>query len=269
MDTGTQQTNSSVESSGTTKAIYEHALSSQEYHSMAKHCSEKVLDRLMNIKPNNRSSALAREIHEASGKGDIAKIIALSEQLKQMQEEDSERLGRLVELRSDYSFEELLCAFPEDLENVAYQLANDILVAAQQAIKGAKAPASKTKRTRNPKTAKSYVISRDGQQILAVPNTARPASPSADREFYEFMGFEVTEDGKGLLPASFLSFEGQEITNISKKVIIDDLLAGNALWGDKGYVISEAEQSSEPRSDQNPASSEETRSGQELEAATV
>lgn len=271
MNTGSQQTNSAVGSSGTAKEIYERALSSQEYHAMAKHCSEKVLDRLMNIKPNSRSSALAKEIHEASGKGDIAKILSLSEELKTMQEEESERVGRLAEMRNEYSFEELLSAFHEDLEQVAYQLAIDILEGAQQAIKGPKTTAARTKRSRAPKTAKTYIIECSGQQIQAVPNTARPAAPSADREFYEFMGFELTEDGKALIPGSFTNAEGQEIAVISKKVIIDDLIAGNALWAEKGYVIRDSELPADSKSDQGdgPQGNQSTRSGQELESATA
>jgi hypothetical protein len=70
-------------------------------------------------------------------------------------------------------------------------------------------------------------------------NKGRPANPGVDRAFYEFLGFQVSDDGKSLSPDSYKDAHGQTTTSISRKWIILELLKGNPQWISMGYSISQ------------------------------
>ncbi|MNI71026.1 hypothetical protein D3C73_1268760 [compost metagenome] len=66
--------------------------------------------------------------------------------------------------------------------------------------------------------------------------------PGAEREFFEFLGFDISEDGRLLDPITFVNAKGETVQSSSKKAVIDDLLAGNKYWTDRGYRIRIKEQ---------------------------
>lgn len=225
------------------KDRYEAAIGRADHGTMSKACAEKVLDRLMSIKPNSQSTELTKQIQAAAAVNDIQLILSLSKKLLELDENEHAHIEKLASMRSEYSFEQLLSAFPEELQQLAYELAFEVLTATERAV------SAKNKRQsggRAAKIAKSYVISHGDKTIEAMPNTGRPANPGADRDFYQFMGFEVSEDGRTLTPDSFSNKEGVVISMISKKSIIDDLLAGNQTWVANGYGIVEAPQGDKP-----------------------
>ena len=72
-----------------------------------------------------------------------------------------------------------------------------------------------------------------------VPNVGAPANPGKERELFTFLGFSVSEDGRSLTPAVFTAKDGTETPSMSKKAIIEDILAGGSFWRQKGFTIAE------------------------------
>ncbi|MFK4136501.1 hypothetical protein ACI2KR_30155 [Pseudomonas luteola] len=232
------------------KDRYETSLTSEIHNPASRNLAEKVLNRLLDIKPNKTSLDLTARIHEASAKGNVELILQLSDELKKRKEEEDAQLARLTGMKSEYTFDELLTAFPEELQALAYELAYEVLNGVEAALNGSKRKRRSGEDTavaanRRPKTAKTYVISRNGKQILATTNTGRPSHPGNDREFFEFLGFSISEDGKTLNPPTFTDISGNSKAAISKKAIIEDMLAGNENWSVGGYKIQEQSVSSE------------------------
>jgi hypothetical protein len=245
------------------KDRYEAAIGRSEHKELSQQCSELVIARLMSIKPNTQATLLTKQIEAFAAKGDVDKILELSLELRQYKDEESGRLERLATMRSEYSFEDLLSAFPEELQSLAYELAFDVLECTER---GLKAPVAKRPtRLRTKPAKKSYVIAKGDQSITVVANTGRPKSPGEERDFYAFVGFEVSEDGKSLSPASFTSKAGERIegAKISKRSIIEDLLAKNAYWLDMGLSITEVAEVTETKSDAPAAQAPQSVTGTE------
>lgn len=221
---------------------YEDAITRSDHHNLAKHTAEKVLNKIFGIRPDSRSNDVMEQIQEASRRNDSLEIIRLSKILESQEAEQSSRLNKLTELKSEFSFADLLAAYKDDVQELAYDLAYMVLEGTQHAIENSNKSGKASQRApRTPRVAKSYIISKGDQTLTAAPNTGRPAAPGTEREFFEFFGFAVSEDGKTLEPSSFVDAEGQQVTVVSKKAIINDLLAENSTWAKKGYSIREAE----------------------------
>ncbi|MNN37428.1 hypothetical protein D3C81_1513780 [compost metagenome] len=134
---------------------------------------------------------------------------------------------------------DVLRAFPA-FKDLAYELGLLVLMKTQEGLKSSKKP-SQPRKDRLPKGT-IYVISHQGQMIEAQKNAGAAKLPGAEREFFEFLGFDISEDGRLLDPITFVNAKGETVQSSSKKAVIDDLLAGNKYWTDRGYRIRIKEQ---------------------------
>lgn len=227
--------------------LYKAALSSDDTGVVARETAQQVVERFFEGKQDAQVVDLTLRIQTAAGEGNTALIIELTEELKKAIDVEHERATRLVKLAEEFSFLELLKAFPNDFKDLAYEIGLLVIQVTQAGIVKSKRRVSSTPRSRRVSKHK-YLISRDDQTIEAVSNVGSPKKPGAEREFFEFMGFTVSEDGRTLEPATFVNIKGETVTIVSKKAVIEDLMAGHEAWLNRGYSIKVQEQAPEPAS---------------------
>jgi hypothetical protein len=224
------------------KQIYLSSADDQTVGVIAKECGAKVLERLTSIKPNSAASVITQQMQAAITDNNVTEILRLADSLKIMKETEDAHLVKLIEISKEFRFDELLAAYPEEMEALAYEVAVLAIVSAEAAIQSQKkrvrsTASSSSSRNRKILKANTYIISCHGRSIEASPNKGRPANPGVDRAFYEFMGFSVSEDGKQMTPSSFVDKAGNEVKNVSKKAILEDLHEGNPYWVEKGFSM--------------------------------
>lgn len=209
--------------------LYKAAIKSDEVSGIAKITAASVIERMMQNGRDEKSSILAQRIQKAASENDIELILKLTDELRSARTKETERLSKLVAMAEEFSFMEVLQAFPNDFKELAYELA---LVIIEQ-----KRPKSGSKGSGSRPAGQTYIISRGGKSIEAQKNLGAPKAPVHEREFFEFMGFAISTDGRSLEPIHFTNKQGERVLANSKKNVIEDLLAGNPAWEEKGYRI--------------------------------
>jgi hypothetical protein len=202
-----------------------------------------VVETLLANRNDPQSTDLLKQIQEAAAAGDTDKIEQLADQLKTVKAVEAQRNSRLVELAREYSLKDVLRAFPA-FKDLVYELGLLVLEKTEEGIAQQKKPRATGERPFRD-TGPLYVISHEGKHIEARKNVGAAKSPGAEKEFYDFMGLDVSADGKLVTPASFVNIKGETVSTQSKKNIINDLLAGHKLWLDKGFRIKEKQVQSE------------------------
>lgn len=242
MTTDSPQNSESPASITDYKQIYLGSADDQTVGVVAKECGAKVLERLTSIKPNSAASVITQKMQSAIVANDVTEILRLADTLKTMKETEDAHIEKLIEISKEFRFDELLAAYPEEIEALAYEVAVLAIISTEAAIQNQKkrvrsTASSSSSRNRKVLKADAYVITCKGRSIEASPNKGRPALPGVDRSFYEFMGFTVSEDGKQLTPNTFVDKAGNEVKSVSKKAILEDLQAGNPHWVEKGFKM--------------------------------
>ena len=218
--------------------LYEGAVNKDNVSALAKATAEKVLLRLNNIKPYTATLAIIQSIQEASAAHDIPEVRKLATRLEKVIGDEDAAREKLTEMTDDFPFESVICAYPEHIKSLAYEIALLVITTAEEEkCKTRSRNRGESQGRGKPKP--TFIIKKGDQSIEVMRNTGRPKQPGADKAFYDFMGFQVSPDGKTLTPGSFPDINGNRISTISKKVIIDDLLAGNNHWLSRGYSIIE------------------------------
>lgn len=213
------------------KQLYEGAVNKDNVSALAKATAEKVLLRLTSIKPYTATLGILKSIQEASAAHDIPEVVRLSARLDKVKGDEDANMEKLAQVTTDFPFESLLSVYSEEIKSLAYELALIVISTAEE---------SKSKgRARGDKPKTTFIITKGDQSIETTRNAGKPALPGADKEFYEFMGFQVAEDGRSVTPNSFPDINGARITKLSRKLIINDMLAGNSHWSSRGYAIQE------------------------------
>ncbi|AYG48116.1 hypothetical protein DV532_27955 (plasmid) [Pseudomonas sp. Leaf58] len=232
-------------SSNDFETLYRAAINSDEVGGVARDTAQKVVERFFENKNDGQLSDLTAQIQEAAGDRNIDRILKLTEELKRAKDTEHERAMRLVKFAEEFTFQELLQAFPSDFKDLAYEIGLLVIQHTQQGIAKSKRRGGSASGSRRVSRHK-YLISRGDQTIEAVSNVGSPKKPGAEREFFEFMGFTVSEDGRSLQPPTFVNIKGETVTIVSKKAVIEDLMAGHDAWLSKGYSIKVQEQTPEP-----------------------
>lgn len=210
------------------ETLYRAAATSEDTSAAARNIAKAVVDRLLEVKQDAQTSDLTRRIQQAASESNSDLIFRLADELKAVKSGERDRQARLVQLADEFTFEELLEAFPTDLKEMAYEIGLLIL---QKSSEG-------TKRSRPRPPAPHYIIeNEDGHTVEVVRGVGKPKLPGAEADFYLFMGFSVAEDGRAVKPPSFFSTHAGEIVPTTKKALIDDLLAGGEKWKKEGYSI--------------------------------
>lgn len=213
------------------------AVANEAVSPISKSVSEALFARLSKIKPQTATLHITKDIEIASAACDVDEVLRLAKRLEQTKHDEKAQTDQLLEISKEFSFEELIAAYPKEVMSLAHELALLAINTSEEAIaKSQKRDRSTTRKKVDPLV---YVISKDGKSIECTMNKGRPANPGVDRAFFEFLGFQVSADGKSLSPDSYKDANGQTTTSISRKWIILELLKGNPEWISKGYTISE------------------------------
>lgn len=216
------------------EALYKAAIGTDKVNRHALVIAERVVDRLLKAPEKSGANDLTGRIATAAGKNDIDAIFKLVEELKQSKADEESRQDRLNQVTQEFEFPELLQAFNVDYRDLVYEIGLLILQN-----KGPTTPRQrKGKSTVGKRGKPSYRITRGDNSILVKPQPGAPRTPGVERDFYEFMGFRVADDGRGLHPETFRNYLGDEVV-VSKRAIIDDLIRRNERWTNKGYSITE------------------------------
>jgi hypothetical protein len=213
------------------------AVANEAVSPISKSVSEALFARLSKIKPRTATLHITKDIEIASAACNVDEVLRLAKRLEQTKHDEKAQTDQLLEISKEFSFEELIAAYPKEVISLAHELALLAINASEEALaKSKKRDRSTTRKKGNQQV---YVISKDGKSIECTMNKGRPANPGVDRPFYEFLGFKVSDDGKSLSPDSYKDANGQTTTSISRKWIILELLKGNSEWISMGYTISE------------------------------
>lgn len=238
----TEQDHQTVGSTPDFKAVYQAGVDDDSMSPVAKACAGKIFERLTAAKPNSEAAAIMSKMQAAITMNDHDEIVGLADQLKALKLAEENQKQQLLSISEEFRFEDLLNAYPREVEALAYELSALAMTAAQEEITKLKNPGRIRNRSRSgqPRIAtKAYIISHQGKSMEIVPNVGKPAIPGKERELFNFLGFHVSSDGRTLTPGTFTSVNGVETIGHSKKLIIDDLLAGGSYWLDKGFSIAE------------------------------
>lgn len=232
----TEQTHQQVASTTDFRVAYHQGVDDESISPVAKTCAGKIFERLTAPKPNSESAAIMAQMQEAITRADQDEIVMLADQLKALKLEKESQTEKLLSISQAFRFDELLAAYPKEVEALAYELSVLAMSSAQEEI----VKSRKRDRSGKPRVAsKTYVITHQGRCMDIVPNVGAPSNPGKERALFLFLGFEVSENGKSLTPSTFKSLNGFDVGANSKKAIVDDLLMGGRYWLDKGYTIAE------------------------------
>lgn len=214
------------------ETLYKAAVESADLSRLTRAVANKVMDRLFETAKDKKSNGLTERIAAAATSGDLATIFALVEELKQTQSAEEARNERLYKLTEEFTFPELLHAYNTDFKDLTYEIG---LIIIQQMKEGA--PKEGKKSASKPrKGMPSYKITRGSKHVIVKPRPGVPLAPGLEREFFEFMGFNISEDGKAITPSTFRNNKGQMVA-VTKKAVVTDVAAGSQDWADRGYAI--------------------------------
>jgi hypothetical protein len=214
--------------------VYKGATQDADLNPVSRSSANAVIDRLFQNRNDARAADLTRRIHEAAGQGDTEAIFRLTDELKKAKQDEEQRNSRLHQIAEDFTFAEVMRAFPRDYKSLVYELGLLVLQTTQEGLhKGKKTP----RRDRSTEAPKGtvYIISHGGTSIEAMKNAGAAKLPGTEKEFFEFLGFDISADGRLLDPPTFVNIRGETVPANSKKAIIEDILAGNKHWTERGY----------------------------------
>jgi hypothetical protein len=215
------------------ETLFNAAAGSAEVSVVARESAQHVVAKLLEVEKSTEGYDLTARIQAAASAGDISLIFQLTDELKELKTGEDQRAGRLTKLAEEFSFSELLQAFPAQYKALVYSVGLEAIKKIEEVRKKQKAGVG---RIRTPSNV-VYLITRNGVTIEAKKNAGAPKSPGAERAFFEFMGFSISDDGKLIDPPAFKNFEGVMVNSGSKKHVIEDLLSGSTSWVEKGYSI--------------------------------
>lgn len=222
---------------GDFEIAYNAAVQSAALKPVSRASANVLIERLLRVHESSQASNLTQQIQDAAAKGNTDLIFSLTDELRRAKDNEQKRSDKLLEVASGFSLAEVLRAYPDQYRELVFEVALLVLETAEKGSKGTKRDGENPRPFRD--TGPTYIISHNGLHFEAKKNVGAAKSPGAERGFYEFMGLEVSADGKTLDPATFVNIKGETVPTNSKKNIINDLLAGHKLWLDKGFKIRE------------------------------
>lgn len=217
------------------KEQYENAIDRSDHLPQSKIIGEFVLDALINSSGESQKIRELREqIKTAIGNADDDAAHELMVELKTIKDAEQENAAALAEISSKFSISQILSSFRQDptFQEIVYGLAYKVLNTSHQALT---TPIGKTKTTRpkaEPKPPVTHIITK-GDESVVVTMSRGPQKPSADKQFYELLGFSIHADESGketIEPATFLLKDGTE-SHANKREIIAALNNRTAFEG--------------------------------------
>lgn len=215
------------------KTLYDAAVDSSGLSPVSRAVANVVIGRLLAGKTAPIETELACRIKEAAAAGDIDQIFKLTDRLRQAKADEEAQSAKLREIAGEFTFAELLKAFPSEFNDLVHELGLLALQTCEENL--AKNRPRRDRGTRSTSETPVYVITHGGRHIEARKNTGAPKSPGAERAFYEFLGFKVSADGHTLTPSMIPNIAGEDVI-ATKKNIIEGILAGADYWVVQGYT---------------------------------
>lgn len=216
--------------------LFKEAVGGDLISRVARRAGESVVARMFEARTDDATAELTKRIQEAAGQQNIEMILALTDELRQSQDREAERSKQLYKLTTNFSFIEVLKAFPVDYNELVYELG----VLTMEHVEDELAKSKTRVRNGNPRERPPqpvYIITKGNHSIEAKKNVGAARLPSAEREFFEFLGFAISSDGRSTIPSNFKNVKDEIVSIVTKKTIIEDMLAGNLVWKHKGYKI--------------------------------
>ncbi|MGV8916283.1 MAG: hypothetical protein ACOH2R_00520 [Pseudomonas sp.] len=202
------------------KAAYENAIGLSQHVPQAKTISEMVLDAFDTAKESDTIRELRAEIRQANDAFDDDKAYELMGQLKQLKDAELASSAALEDLSSKFTIQQILASYKTDpaFEEIVFGLALKVLNHTHQAIK--EPAGGKAKNPRPKKEAEVFVISKD-EVSMTFPIRSPRSKPSADREAFEFLGFNFVGEGDEaeLEVSTFLDKDGAEQPATRKSIV--------------------------------------------------
>jgi len=223
---------------GDFELAYNASVQNAELKPVSRASANALIERLLKVHESSQASSLTQQIQEAASKGNTDLIFSLTDELRRTKDNEQKRAEKLLEVASGFTLAEVLRAYPEQYRELVHEVALLVLETTEKGVKTTKRQGTASPRPFRD-TGPLYIISHHGQHFEARKNVGSPKLPGAERDFYEFMGLDVSADGKTIEPATFVNIKGETVPTNSKKNIINDLLAGHKLWLDKGFKIRE------------------------------
>lgn len=228
------------EISNSFESLYNETVQSSDLSAISRGTANALIEHLLTTQNDPHAANLTQQIQEAAAKGDTDMIFRLTDELRQAKATQSQRGTELVRIAREYTLMDVLRAFPAFREMI-YEMGLLVLQKTEEGVKAKKPRTSGTsarsRRNSEHPQGTIFLISRNGKTLAAQKNNGAPKHPIHEREFFEFLGFEISGDGRSLVPPTFTNKGGQLVTASSKKVVIEDMLAGGKFWADKGYKI--------------------------------
>lgn len=109
------------------KDTYNAALQAQNLNGVSKDLSESLLKIMFSHRVPTSFSNLTQQIAEAANRGDVDTVLKLSQDLKNVQDNERQNKKSLDELSKKFKFHDVLQAFHDEFEELAYQIASTAL----------------------------------------------------------------------------------------------------------------------------------------------
>lgn len=216
------------------ETLYKSAVESAELSPVSRAVANAVIQRLVASNKAPVETELAERIEKAAAARDTQEIFRLADRLKQVKADEEAQSARLREIAGEFTFAEVLKAFPVEFNDLVHELGLIALQVGEQARTTSRGRGSSRPAPKPP----VYIISYRGKSIEATRSTGAAKSPGREPEFYEFLGFQVSEDGRRISPSTIPNNEGVQVT-ATKNSIIDGILAGQDYWEGQGYTAKE------------------------------
>jgi hypothetical protein len=135
------------------------------------------------------------------------------------------------------TFDTVMKAWGEEVRELAYQIANEVIKESHVAIKEAKSGSkgrSTNTEAREPREKKdpvAYTITSPDGKKATIHQSQGPVAHYKDKEAYELLGFKFGADNKNVTAENFKHKDGSVSKNVSRKAIIDAISAGTAFEG--------------------------------------
>lgn len=249
-------TDTAAKPAQTYKELYNEALGAQSFGPAPRNVGEAILKIISEKKVPVSFAKLNKEIAEAAGRNDVDAILKLSQDLKNVKDNESQNKKALQELQSKFKFHDIVQAFHDEFEELAYQLAHKALTETHvQLVNASKKTRSSNKssddegspsspRSKN-KTSILIFTKPDGTEIT-FPMRMGPKG-NVDFKFaedaYKAMGFELIKDGDeyGVEPGTIELNNGEPELPVNRKNLVDTITAKTAKsfegWSVKKVVI--------------------------------
>jgi len=203
------------------KSEYTKATAANLHNEEARKLSDKVLSTLTSLTVSPAIADVRSQMAEALANSDDDLVFQLSSKLKDIKDNQKKHSKDITDLRSKFTFADVLNAFKPEFDAVSYELAYTVLTNTHVAIansgsKGKRGPNKPKDDSGEPKEKAEmavYTITK-GDKSAELPLRRGRVTLSIDKEAFDLLGFKIVlEDGKEVLEPGVITLNDGK-TNI-------------------------------------------------------